>query len=393
MQSTAKKVARFGMLTALALVLGLIDRAVPLTWFLSGAVPGIKLGLANTVLLYAIYLLDWKSAVLLMLTKVVLSGLMYGSLNAILYSLSGGVLSLAVMLFIRRAPRAGALVISLLAALPTLFFADLFVKFGGEEKSVAGDEVKVMSYNVGRFEAAAKGMNREQALAKVCEFVSREAPDVLCLQEFYTPDTVTVKHILKYLPYRCHYFFGSKGDFYGNITFSRYPIVGKGAIPFKESHNLCLWSDVRINDATVRVYNCHLQSNGLSFTNIIRRMAKKGQFTDEVKSVHERLANSNIQRSEQVGAIHDHIKASTLPTMVCGDFNDTPMSYTYHRLSSHHKDSFADGGNGFGATYSLLWPLLRIDYILPPTDVSCDRTHITRVPYSDHYPVSTLIYF
>ena len=116
MQSTAKKVARFGMLTALALVLGLIDRAVPLTWFLSGAVPGIKLGLANTVLLYAIYLLDWKSAVLLMLTKVVLSGLMYGSLNAILYSLSGGVLSLAVMLFIRRAPRAGALVISLLAA-------------------------------------------------------------------------------------------------------------------------------------------------------------------------------------------------------------------------------------------------------------------------------------
>ena len=285
------------------------------------------------------------------------------------------------------------LVISLLAALPTLFFADLFVKFGGEEKSVAGDEVKVMSYNVGRFEAAAKGMNREQALAKVCEFVSREAPDVLCLQELYTPDTVTVKHILKYLPYRCHYFFGSKGDFYGNITFSRYPIVGKGAIPFKESHNLCLWSDVRINDATVRVYNCHLQSNGLSFTNIIRRMAKKGQFTDEVKSVHERLANSNIQRSEQVGAIHDHIKASTLPTMVCGDFNDTPMSYTYHRLSSHHKDSFADGGNGFGATYSLLWPLLRIDYILPPTDVSCDRTHITRVPYSDHYPVSTLIYF
>ena len=285
------------------------------------------------------------------------------------------------------------LVISLVAVLPTLFFADLFVKFGGEEKSVAGDEVKVMTYNVGRFEAAAKGMNHEQALAKVCEFVAREAPDVLCLQEFFTIDTADVKHILKYLPYRCQYFYGSRGDFYGNITFSRYPIVDKGAIPFKESHNLCIWSDLRINDATVRVYNCHLLSNCLSFTSIIKRMAKKGQFTDEVKSVHERLSNSNIQRSEQVGAVHDHIKASTLPTMVCGDFNDTPMSYTYHRLAAGHKDSFADGGNGFGATYSLLWPLLRIDYILPPSNVSCDRTHITRVPYSDHYPASTFIYF
>ena len=50
------------------------------------------------------------------------------------------------------------LVISLVALLPSLFFADLFVKFGGEEKSVSGDEVKVMTYNVGGFGLAAKGM-------------------------------------------------------------------------------------------------------------------------------------------------------------------------------------------------------------------------------------------
>ncbi len=285
------------------------------------------------------------------------------------------------------------LVISLVALLPTLFFADLFVKFGGEEKSVAGDEVKIMTYNVGRLNAAPKGMNSTQALGKVCEFVAREAPDVLCLQEFQTTDTAAVARILKYLPYRCHYFHGTSKKFSGNITLSRYPIVDKGAITFKDTHNLCIWCDLRINDVTVRVYNCHLQSNRLSFTNTIRRMGKRGQFTDEVKNVHERLADSNIKRSEQVGTIHDHIRACTIPSIVCGDFNDTPMSYTYHTLAAGHKDSFADGGNGFGATYSILWPLLRIDYILMPENVSCDRTHITRVPYSDHYPVSTLIYF
>ena len=116
MNSNAEKVARFGMLTALSLVLGWLDRAIPVTWFLSGAVPGIKLGLANTVLLYAVYLMDWKGCVLLMLAKVFLSGFMFGSMSAILYSLSGGVLSLAVMLLVRHRPRLGALVIALLAA-------------------------------------------------------------------------------------------------------------------------------------------------------------------------------------------------------------------------------------------------------------------------------------
>ena len=116
MNSKAKKVAWFGMLAALSLVLGWLDRAIPVTWFLSGAVPGIKLGLANTVLLYAVYLMDWKGCVLLMLAKVFLSGFLFGSMSAILYSLSGGILSLAVMLLVRRRPRLGALVIALLAA-------------------------------------------------------------------------------------------------------------------------------------------------------------------------------------------------------------------------------------------------------------------------------------
>ena len=115
MRPATQKIARFGLLTALALVLGLLDRAVPVSAILGGFVPGIKLGLANTVLLYAVYLMDWRSCILLMLTKVVLSGFLFGSLTAILYSLSGGVLSLLVMLLIRRYPGRCALAAALLA--------------------------------------------------------------------------------------------------------------------------------------------------------------------------------------------------------------------------------------------------------------------------------------
>lgn len=121
MTSKARTVARFGLLTALSLVLGFLDRAIPLTWFLSGAVPGIKLGLANTVLLYAVYLMDWRGCVLLMLAKVFLSGFLFGSMSAILYSLSGGVLSLAVMLLVRKNAKIGALAIGCLALLSDAF--------------------------------------------------------------------------------------------------------------------------------------------------------------------------------------------------------------------------------------------------------------------------------
>lgn len=132
MNSKARTVARFGLLAALSLVLGYFDRAIPLTWFLSGAVPGIKLGLANTVLLYAVYLMDWRGCVLLMLTKVFLSGFLFGSMSAILYSLSGGALSLAVMLLVRRNAKLGALVIGLLALASDAFLLWRHPRPGGQ---------------------------------------------------------------------------------------------------------------------------------------------------------------------------------------------------------------------------------------------------------------------
>ena len=121
MSPATQKIARFGLLTALALVLGLMDRAIPVSALLGGVLPGIKLGLANTVLLYAVYLMDWKSCVALMLTKVVLSGFLFGSLSAILFSLSGGVLSLLVMLLLRKKPEAGAVATILLTAAAEIY--------------------------------------------------------------------------------------------------------------------------------------------------------------------------------------------------------------------------------------------------------------------------------
>lgn len=95
----ARDITRMALLAAVALALGWVEQFIP------APMPGIKLGLSNTVLLYALYLLDAKSAVLLMMLKVGLSGLMYAGVFAMVYSLCGGALSLLMMVLVKKLSR------------------------------------------------------------------------------------------------------------------------------------------------------------------------------------------------------------------------------------------------------------------------------------------------
>ena len=108
---SASAVAKLGLLTAVAIVLGYFEYLLPVT-----GIPGVKLGLANTVLLYALYLIDLPSAILLMFLKVGLSGLLFGGPAAMLYSLAGGVLSLVVMILARKSKGLSIVGVSVLGA-------------------------------------------------------------------------------------------------------------------------------------------------------------------------------------------------------------------------------------------------------------------------------------
>lgn len=97
-RETTRRVALSGLLIAMMLVLGYVESLLP---SVSG-VPGIKLGLSNGVLIFAVYMLDIPTAWVLMVLKVLLSGLLFGGINAIIYSLAGGVLSLLAMTALSR---------------------------------------------------------------------------------------------------------------------------------------------------------------------------------------------------------------------------------------------------------------------------------------------------
>ncbi len=108
----AQNVALCGLLTSLMLVLGLVERQFPLT----SAIPGIKLGLANSVLIYAVYMLGVRQSIVLMLLKALLSWLIYTNMNAMLYSLAGGTLSLLVMVLLHRVKGVSVIGVSALGA-------------------------------------------------------------------------------------------------------------------------------------------------------------------------------------------------------------------------------------------------------------------------------------
>ena len=110
--ANAKSIARFGILLAMMLVLGYFEQLIPV----APGLPGVKLGLANTVLLYAVYMMNKRQAALLMLLKVTMSALLYSGTVGAVYALSGGILSLAAMLLLKQVPKFSIIGVSVLGA-------------------------------------------------------------------------------------------------------------------------------------------------------------------------------------------------------------------------------------------------------------------------------------
>ncbi|MBQ2834579.1 MAG: Gx transporter family protein [Clostridia bacterium] len=111
-RNKAQQIALSGLLTSLMLVFGLIERQFPLT----AAIPGVKLGLANSVLLYSLYMLGVRQSFVLMLLKALMSWLIYTNMSAMFYSLGGGLASLLIMILLKKMQGVSIIGVSALGA-------------------------------------------------------------------------------------------------------------------------------------------------------------------------------------------------------------------------------------------------------------------------------------
>ena len=284
--------------------------------------------------------------------------------------------------------------IPVIVLLPSLLYVEGMYKIDQGETlpQKEGIKLKVQSYNVGMFSAGKESVSKDKCRKNVVNHIRKNEPHIVCLQEFFVESRMQADTILPEYKYRYHHLFKVRnGKFFGNIILSKYPIVESGKISFPRSTNLSVYADIDHFGRRVRVYNNHLESYDVSFTGFIKKLnsnPQREEIADGIIEVHEKMKGAFIKRSEQVNKIMQSIEDSHLPAIICGDFNDTPMSYTYHRLSKERKDSFVESGSGFAGTYMPVWPLLRIDYILFPKEYEGVSHTTDMVGYSDHLPVT-----
>ena len=268
------------------------------------------------------------------------------------------------------------------------------------------DTIKVMSYNVRLFDLYNWTQNIETR-NKIFDQLGGQNADIYCFQEFFyteekgkfeTRDTLV--SFLDAKNFKEAYTHRMRGaQFFGIATFTRYPIINSGTIKFEnDDNNIGLYTDLKINDDTVRVYNLHIASirfsyDDYTFVENIDRKNESKTLEKGARAIYFRLKNAFVKRSEQAKQIIDHVSQSPYPVILCGDFNDTPNSYCYRQFSELLIDSFKESGKGIGNTYIGAFPSFRIDYIFHSEDFESKNYYTLPERFSDHHSIVSQLKF
>ena len=234
---------------------------------------------------------------------------------------------------------------------------------------------KVMTYNV------LEGKNPE-----LIAYIEKHNPDILCLQEISTAGENWEALSAKYKTT-----FKDVGNAANNQILSKFRILRSGEIEGLPRKN-GVWADLRVKDDTVRVVSLHLKSTSIrpEDTQFLEKhkYLVDSERRDKLSSIVERLVENNRKRAEQAEAIAKFLESTPYTTIVCGDFNDVPLSYTYNSIANGLHDTFSEQADGFAYTYDTKYKLLRIDNILVSPSVEVVSYDVdNEVGLSDHYPV------
>lgn len=279
-------------------------------------------------------------------------------------------------------------IIPLIAILGNWGYLSRIIRFTSRDLAPEST-LTLVTYNVDAF-------NRDQTgytCKEIARYLEEWNADVICMQEFGSIrefNTDSVKAAFAAWPY--HAIPAYRKSILQLAVFSKYPILGQELITYPESNNCSMWCDIDVNGKRIRIFNNHLQTTEVSRN---KRILEKELDKDNTAGTEraafllaDRLKDNFVKRAAQAEQMWQLIAASPYPTLVCGDFNSLPSSYTYRTmLGDQLHDGFQSCGHGYMYTYRYFKRLLRIDYIFHSADFKGMDYLSPEVDYSDHKPV------
>lgn len=256
----------------------------------------------------------------------------------------------------------------------------------------------ILTYNVMLFDF-------QKQIDNILDFIAESDADIVALQEFgYYFNNKNKEKLFSGIealyPYRqITYKAKNKRYCIGTAILSRYPIINSRKINYESDYNLSTYSDIVIDDDTIRLINNHLESNKLNANDKkLAQLLREDPTSDDVvktgNDVRLKLGAAAQKRTAQAQAVRHEINRSPYPVIVVGDFNDTPQSYTYHLLAQNLNDVYSLAGPwGYRWSYNRDGLYFRIDHILADRAFTPVKAEIGKVKYSDHYPLKAEIGF
>ena len=257
--------------------------------------------------------------------------------------------------------------------------------------------IRIVDWNVGNMYGLSTSNDiRKHNRTEIAGAILKLNPDIICLQEFNhsTKQGEEADNIGLFSGKYQYYYFPkdvnkNNGYYqYGSIIFSKYPIINAARIPYPHGNvESLIYADILLNSDTVRLFTSHLQSfkfTSSDYKDINRIKEQNDEALTASKNIISKMKYAFQRRGEQADVVHETISKCPYSSIVCGDFNDVPNSYTYFHIRGLRQDAFLAKGFGIGKSFNALAPTLRIDYILPDTTFNIHQFDMVDEDLSDH---------
>lgn len=251
--------------------------------------------------------------------------------------------------------------------------------------------IKVLSFNVHGY---VYSLGDDNAFERIMGYIHKSKADILCVQEDLGDWLKPQARLDSIYPYHDKTIVGSqKINALGIYT--RFPILRSEPISYESLRNgsMAYWLD--INGKTVIVINNHFESNRLTdddkerYKELLKGNLGRDTAKYETRYFADKLADATARRAPQADAVARFIKSNAnTPIIVCGDFNDSPISYVHRTVSKGLTDCYTATGNGPGLSYNQKGFNVRIDNIFCSDHFTPYNCRVdNKIHASDHYPI------